>query len=166
MDVSLRNTIAQWVLQVYWAGISARRVRREPALDPFIFRHVRAQAPSRGQGVWHGYGQTARGPPGGGDPIFRFLRGVIRKTVLAIFENDGVEIHQMGQSLGNPICHAADGNAGKAMAHENDVVQLFSQYELDKIINEGVQSDGLVKQVRTVAHASEAGREYLMPGFA
>src|SRR5690606_20428778 len=95
-----------------------------------------------------------------------FCGRIVGKTVFAVLQHHGIKIHEVRESFWDSVGHATDGHTGKTVADKNDLIQLFSQNELNKILYERVQCDGLGQQVCAVTHACEAGSENPMTGSA
>ena len=63
------------------------------------------------------------------------------KGTLAIFQHQCIQVHQVTNGFGNLIGCARDGIAAKAVANQNQIVQIFPADQVDNILNENIKGD-------------------------
>jgi hypothetical protein len=57
---------------------------------------------------------------------------------LPALQQQGIEINQMTNALWHAVCHAADADARKAVAHQNYIMQVVRYEEVCDIFDKSV----------------------------
>ena len=83
---------------------------------------------------------------------------------LAMFRQNGVNVHQLGNLLRYPLGDGSDQHASHAMADKEDVMQVFIPDDVDDIQHMGLKIDIRVGEVNPFAYAGQRWCVNVMSG--